>query len=362
VDCHSLATGGGLAVVPGSVLGESQGLKTPPLRDLYVKTGFDRSSGQSRRGFGFGHDGSAQTIAELLQAHFAPGATAQQRADLEAFLFCFPSGTHPAVGTQITVDAGNRNSAATAGTLATLTSLADSGAVGLVASARVGGVRRSYLYAGGGVMRSDRLAETATVDGLRAAAGAGTEATFTAVVAGSERRAIDRDGDGYLDQDEVDAGSNPRDGASVPPSACRPVIAQAPAGVSTWVGRTVVLSAQASGAVTLRWRKDGVDVADSARVSGAGTGTLTITGVAAGDAGVYALAATNGCGETVSAGAGVAVYCKGDFNQSGAVELTDIFAFLAAWFGGSAAADVNANGAVELGDIFAFLNAWFAGC
>lgn len=63
--------------------------------------------------------------------------------------------------------------------------------------------------------------------------------------------------------------------------------------------------------------------------------------------------------------------CPSDFNGNGSVELTDIFAFLNAWFGGCTgptggvcirSADFNNNGQVDLLDIFAFLNAWFGGC
>jgi ELWxxDGT repeat protein len=57
----------------------------------------------------------------------------------------------------------------------------------------------------------------------------------------------------------------------------------------------------------------------------------------------------------------VVTFCNADFNQNGAIELTDIFAFLNAWFTGDPSADFNQQNGVELGDIFAFLNAWFAG-
>jgi hypothetical protein len=54
--------------------------------------------------------------------------------------------------------------------------------------------------------------------------------------------------------------------------------------------------------------------------------------------------------------------CPADFDGNGSAEVADIFAFLSAWFAGSASADFDENGQVQVNDIFAFLSAWFAGC
>jgi hypothetical protein len=54
--------------------------------------------------------------------------------------------------------------------------------------------------------------------------------------------------------------------------------------------------------------------------------------------------------------------CPGDFNRDASADVTDIFAFLTAWFAGDDRADVNLTNGVELTDIFSFLNAWFRGC
>jgi trimeric autotransporter adhesin len=53
--------------------------------------------------------------------------------------------------------------------------------------------------------------------------------------------------------------------------------------------------------------------------------------------------------------------CTADFDCSGATNIQDIFAFLAAWFQGDPAADLSGDG-VGVQDIFDFLNQWFAGC
>ncbi|MBX3402315.1 MAG: agmatine deiminase family protein [Phycisphaeraceae bacterium] len=53
--------------------------------------------------------------------------------------------------------------------------------------------------------------------------------------------------------------------------------------------------------------------------------------------------------------------CPADFNLDGYATVSDIFAFLAAWFAGDDAADINGGG-IAVDDIFEFLASWFAGC
>ena len=54
--------------------------------------------------------------------------------------------------------------------------------------------------------------------------------------------------------------------------------------------------------------------------------------------------------------------CRADFDGNNAVEVTDIFEFLGAWFAGEPAADFDGADGIQVPDIFAFLAAWFAGC
>ncbi|MBX3405240.1 MAG: VCBS repeat-containing protein [Phycisphaeraceae bacterium] len=54
--------------------------------------------------------------------------------------------------------------------------------------------------------------------------------------------------------------------------------------------------------------------------------------------------------------------CPADFDGNGEREVSDIFAFLAAWFAGDSSADIDGVGGVQVADIFAFLSLWFAGC
>ena len=70
---------------------------------------------------------------------------------------------------------------------------------------------------------------------------------------------------------------------------------QVPVAVVRDVGGTAVFSAAVSGAngFSLEWRKNGVPLTDGGRVSGATTGTLTLTGLLDADEGNYSLVATS---------------------------------------------------------------------
>ncbi|HVZ36713.1 MAG TPA: GC-type dockerin domain-anchored protein, partial [Polyangiaceae bacterium] len=56
------------------------------------------------------------------------------------------------------------------------------------------------------------------------------------------------------------------------------------------------------------------------------------------------------------------VTCPADFDGNSTVNVSDIFAFLRAWFAHSASADIDGNSVVNVSDIFAFLRHWFAHC
>jgi YVTN family beta-propeller protein len=367
VQCHSLDSGGGIEIVSGATIGQSQGLKAPHLRDLYRQSGFDKSSQSSNRGYGFGHDGSSGTLFEFLQGHTvtfpATNAGDQMRRDLEAYLMCFSTGMHPAVGTQQTITAANKNDPTVLAWIGTMQAIADSGAVGLVAHGKAAGLARGYVYvAGSGAMQSDRLTEMPMLAALVSGVAAGNEVTLTVVPAGTQIRAgVDRDADGFFDRDEIDAGSSPSDPLSMPPSSCRPTIGQSPQPVTVFAGHTVHFTVSANAAVSYQWRKGGTVLSDSATVSGAHTPALTLSPVMVGDSGLYDCVVTNGCGATVSGASALTVNpCAADFNGGG-LAVQDIFDFLNAWFAGLPSADFNGGG-LAVQDIFDFLNAWFAGC
>jgi hypothetical protein len=177
------------------------------------------------------HDGSVDSIERFVSEPVFNVTSDQMVADLTAFMLAFsgsdlPAGsttnpfeppgppsrdTHAAVGVQstagATVDASQIN---------TMTTLAATGKVGVVAKGIFGGRPRGFAYMGG-TWKSDRVGETYTTTQLTSAAAAGSEITFTVVPVGSETRiGIDRDEDGYFDQNELDVCSDPASAASRP--------------------------------------------------------------------------------------------------------------------------------------------------
>jgi DNA-binding beta-propeller fold protein YncE len=214
------ATGTNGLTVPTGFLGEVQTFKTPHLRDTHKKAGFDKSSQMSDRGFGFLHDGSDDTILAFLDK---PGFNigGNHAEGVEAFLHSFPTETHRAIGTQVTLTADNANDADVIGMLNDMQTVANQGHASIVAKGFVNGEHRGFAYIGGGVFQSDRADQTMTMNALRNAATAGAEITITVVPPGSEIRiGIDRDEDGYYDRDELDAGSDPADPHSTPKNPC----------------------------------------------------------------------------------------------------------------------------------------------
>jgi YVTN family beta-propeller protein len=224
---HHLA----LVAIPSS---DNLPFKIPQLRNLFDKTGMDLAHTNSGSGFGFSHDGSVDSLVRLVQYSFQL-SNDQQTADLVAFLFSLtgsdlPGGsltdpdnapgvasqdTPAATGIQITL-----SNSAPAALLNTMLGLAADpfSRLDLVVKGRENGLPRGWFFEWtSGFFQSDRGAETETPAQLLALAAPGSEQTYMLVPAGSgERIGIDRDADGYFDQDELDAGSNPADPLSTP--------------------------------------------------------------------------------------------------------------------------------------------------
>ncbi len=236
VDCHAFPAGTSGLIFPGGMLGESQDVKVPHLRNLAEKTRFDRTAAANVRGFGYTKDGSVDDLDSFLRIHRFTFRDDEERRDVEAFLLAFDSGTHPAVGAQVTMDGANDG--ARLARLETLAAMADADAVGLVAKGPdLADEARGWTYQGGGAWQPDRAAEPAvSTAGLLATAAAGRELTFTAVLGETAvRLGVDRDEDGWLDRDEIDAGSDPGDPDSTPGRASgAPFVLGAGSGPRVW--------------------------------------------------------------------------------------------------------------------------------
>ncbi len=226
---HAVSTGEGST---------NRALKTPQLRDLYEKTGFEMTQERNTAGFGFLHDGSIDSLARFVN-RFQGIRNDQDLADLVAFLLSLSGGelpqgeetnanrlpgsvgqdSHAAVGRQITLGKTPARGSEEAIRLGEMIRLASDGKVGLVAKGMRKGIPRGYTYVGLDVFQSDRAMEQLHAADLESTAGVGSEITYTVVPAGTEGRiGIDRDDDGFLDRDELDFCGDPADPESMPVS------------------------------------------------------------------------------------------------------------------------------------------------
>jgi YVTN family beta-propeller protein len=211
-------------------------MKVPQLRNAYTRDGFNTTQLSSRSGFGFLHDGSVDSLERFISEPVFNVTSDQDVANLTAFVLSFagselPAGSatnvieppgdasqdsHAAIGRQSTL-ATPAGEAGQLALIAQLLSFADASKVGVIAKGVSGGVPRGWRYDGANAWTSDKAGQTTTTAALEAGTGPGTELTFTVVPKGSQTRlGIDRDLDGYLDRDEVEAGSDPADPFVIP--------------------------------------------------------------------------------------------------------------------------------------------------
>jgi len=236
--CHTLDPSQGFFGAGGEQTfeGEPQNFKVAHMRNLYAKIGmFGLSTGGTHtgdqvRGTGFLHDGSIDTVKSFLSSPVF-SITPTEEDELEAFALAFPTDLAPIVGQQVTLaGAGNPDingridlMILRAGTA--FNSLQLGGLVtecDLVVKGSIAGMTRGWVYRPGSVnFQSDRAAETNTDAQLRAIAlTAGQPLTYTCVPPGSgDRIGIDRDEDGVLNRDELDAKTDPANAGSLP-GAC----------------------------------------------------------------------------------------------------------------------------------------------
>lgn len=126
------------------------------------------------------------------------------------------------------------------------------------------------------------------------------------------------------------------------------------------------VSVQASGTPVFRWRKDGVDLVDDGRITGATTATLSIDPLQYADLGHYDVLIMDACGSFASAAAFLLVPPAGDMNCDGVVTFADINPFVKALTNPAGyeqrfpncrllQADCNDDGEVGFGDINPFV-------
>ena len=183
--------------------------------------------GDQIRGFGFGHDGTMDTIFRFHDqlgfneapgvAGFPPGAAGDVlRRQVTDYLHAFDTNLAPIVGQQVTI--AGACDAATEQRVDLLMARAGAGECDLVVKGRMHKEEVGFLYQVNGTFRRDRAGSAPiSAAALRQVAAAGNALTYTCAPPGAGgRMAIDRDGDGSLDGDEEDAGTDPADPASKP--------------------------------------------------------------------------------------------------------------------------------------------------
>ncbi len=242
--CHVLNPAGGFFGTDGFGVVEPQPMKIPHLRNAYQKVGrfgmalapgvFGFNAGDNGfkgdqvRGFGYEHDGGVDTLFRFFNGqgfnqssgNLGGFTSDAQRRQMEQFVLAFDSNLAPIVGQQITIT--STNAAVVGPRIDLLVARAAAGECELVVKGTVSGEQRGLVRLASGQMRSDRASEPLVGEGtVRAlAATAGQELTYTCVPPGSGQRVgVDRDQDGFFDQDEIDAGSDPADPFSTPGGA-----------------------------------------------------------------------------------------------------------------------------------------------
>jgi hypothetical protein len=137
--------------------------------------------------------------------------------------------------------------------------------------------------------------------------------------------------------------------------------AQHPADVTVTEGQPASFSVRIGGALSYRWRHNGINLFNGGAISGAVSSTLTIDPTSAADGGLYDCVVTSVCGTATSNTALLTVNaagCPADFNQDGGVDGADVSAFFEAWEAGEPSADVNLDGGVDGSDVDAFFLVW----
>lgn len=151
--------------------------------------------------------------------------------------------------------------------------------------------------------------------------------------------------------------------------ASAPVVLLDPQGQQAEVGDNVVLIAGAGGSEPLsyRWQRNGEDLDDDERISGAFTPTLVIGDVRPSDAGAYRVVVSNACGSTNSDPADLLVLgsdCPADIALPfGELNFFDLSVFLSWYNQQDPRADIGQpTGVFNFFDVAAYIGLYNAGC
>jgi len=149
--CHTANPGPGTdgLVDPPDKLPNSQPMKRSQLRNQYQKTNVNFNTGAvSINGFGYTHDGTTSGLFAFLSGLDFPGIRndPQAKANVEAYLLCFDTGTPPAVGYSRTLSSGTVTTTAAQSDWNTLQSQAAAGRIDLVANGTIQGSVHGLLY------------------------------------------------------------------------------------------------------------------------------------------------------------------------------------------------------------------------
>jgi DNA-binding beta-propeller fold protein YncE len=224
---------------------ETEVFKVPHFRNLYKKIGMfgmadnvffpgsDAHVGDQVRGFGFNNEGGVPTVFRFLsgstsnfgfnQSPGTPGGFPEgpvgdaMKRQVESFVLAMESNLAPIVGQQITLT--NTNGAVIGPRIDLLIARANVGECDLVVKGLDHHHDEGFLYIGSGMFIGNRQSDPPISDAAlrQKASHTDHELTYTCTPPGSGKRiGIDRDGDGFLDGDEQDAGSDPADPHSIP--------------------------------------------------------------------------------------------------------------------------------------------------
>jgi len=213
-ECHLITNfrvGSDNRITPAADLHESQSVKVAPFRGIYQKVGMSKTPGEKITGFGFSHDGSFDTLFNFQKApQFNFGQAGGEstadgwRSSIEDMMLRFDTGTAPAVGMMVTVDATNKSSFDVTNRIDLLDQQAGAGNCDLIVRGFYFGNPRGFLRLANGTFQPDSQSEApVSLQTLLNAVGPGNELTFMGVPVGEGRLfALDRNGNGILNDDE----------------------------------------------------------------------------------------------------------------------------------------------------------------